>query len=229
MIKVAQCWDDGVITDIRLIEILRKYNAKATFNLCPGTHADERREPCWMPKGYSGWSCRGFHGGKPALNELKEIYSGFKVASHCMRHECAGQLPDDLFLKAALDARHYLEDLFQCECPGFAWPCGRYTETTANALREAGFKYGRTTQYIDDVSQYQHPMVLRSNCHYQNGEFYSLYQKAKEDGNEFFYFWGHSYEMQDSEGMWKQLEDKIQFISEDPDAIWCDVIDIVPK
>ena len=28
---------------------------------------------------------------------------------------------------------------------------------------------------------------------------------------------------------WKQLEDKIQFISEDPDAVWCDVIDIVTK
>ena len=31
MIRVAQCWDDGVATDIRLTEILRKYNAKATF------------------------------------------------------------------------------------------------------------------------------------------------------------------------------------------------------
>jgi len=41
MIKVAQCWDDGVATDIRLIEILRKYNAKATFNLCPGIMAEE--------------------------------------------------------------------------------------------------------------------------------------------------------------------------------------------
>ena len=41
MIKVAQCRDDGVATDIRLIEILRKYNAKATFNLCPGIMAEE--------------------------------------------------------------------------------------------------------------------------------------------------------------------------------------------
>ena len=29
MIKVAQCWDDGVATDIPLTEILRKYNARA--------------------------------------------------------------------------------------------------------------------------------------------------------------------------------------------------------
>lgn len=229
MIKVAQCWDDGVCTDIRLTEILRKYNAKATFNLNPGLHTEKRQESCWTPKGYSGWSCHGFHGGKLALNELTEVYSGFKVASHCMRHECAGRIPDEIFVKAALDARHFLEDTFQCECPGFAWPCGLYTETTANALLEAGFKYGRTTQYLEDVSQYEHPMVLRSNCHFQAGNFYDLYQNAKENGNEFFYFWGHSYEMMDSEGMWKQLEDKIEFITDDPDAVWCDVIDIVTK
>ena len=35
MIHVAMCWDDGPATDIRLAEIFRKYEAKATFNLCP--------------------------------------------------------------------------------------------------------------------------------------------------------------------------------------------------
>lgn len=229
MIKVAQCWDDGVRTDIQLIEILRKYNAKATFNICPGYHADTPQEAHWVPKEYSGFSYKGFIGGRLSKHELTEVYSGFKVASHCMRHECAGQIPDDIFIKAALDGRHFLEDLFQCECPGFAWPCGQYTPSTADALRAAGFKYGRTTKNVSDVSRFQHPMLLHSNCHYQNMQFYNLYKKAKEDGNEFFYFWGHSYEMQDSEGMWKQLEDKIQYISEDPDAVWCDVIDIVAK
>ena len=229
MIKVAQCWDDGVCTDVHLIEILRKYNAKATFNLCPGNHFDTRQDSHWAPKEYSGWSCRGFFGGKHARHELAEIYSGFKVASHCMRHECAGRNPDELFLKAALDGRHFLEDLFQCECPGFAWPCGLYTQETADALLAAGFKYGRTVENVSDVSKYQHPMILHSNCHFQNQQFYDLYKKAKADGCKYFYFWGHSYEMQDSEGMWKQLEDKIEYITDDPDAVWCDVIDIVTK
>ena len=43
--KVVQCWDDGVITDIRLIEILKKYNAKATFNLNIGLMKPERAFP----------------------------------------------------------------------------------------------------------------------------------------------------------------------------------------
>ena len=36
--KVVQCWDDGVVNDVRLTNLLRKYNAKATFNLNPGNH-----------------------------------------------------------------------------------------------------------------------------------------------------------------------------------------------
>ena len=55
-IKIAQCWDDGVATDIRLIEILRKYQAKATFNLCPGLFQEERIEPHWLEPVGRAWS-----------------------------------------------------------------------------------------------------------------------------------------------------------------------------
>jgi hypothetical protein len=43
MIKVAQCWDDGVLNDLKLTELLRKYNAKATFNLNPALHRYSER------------------------------------------------------------------------------------------------------------------------------------------------------------------------------------------
>ena len=64
MIKVAQCWDDGVYTDIKLIEILRKYNAKATFNLCPGTAGDVTTMPSWRAYDDPSWSYQGFLGGR---------------------------------------------------------------------------------------------------------------------------------------------------------------------
>ena len=40
--KVIQCWDDAVSTDIKLTDILRKYNAKATFNLNAGLIKQEK-------------------------------------------------------------------------------------------------------------------------------------------------------------------------------------------
>lgn len=227
MLKVVQCWDDGVINDIRLTDLLRRWGAKATFNLNPGFHSDERGVNRWAGPGYSGWSCRGFLPGKVGRKEMKEIYSGFRVASHCFRHETVGTLPDDKFVQAAIDARTWLEDLFQCECPGFAWPCGRYTPETCRALREAGFAYGRTTQNSSDVAGCEETMALHPSCHFQANDFYGRYEEAKKTG--IFYFWGHSYEMQEYDELWRQLEMKIQFISEDPDSVWADVIDIVPE
>ncbi len=228
MFKIAQCWDDGVTTDLRLTDIFRKYHAKATFNLNPGLHTDQRAVPQWTPPGYTGWAHKGFQPGKLALSELPDVYRGFRIASHGMKHMNAGEHPDGEFLKDAVDARKFLEDLFQCECPGYAWPCGRYTPSTVEAMLEAGFEYGRTCENTDCVESYSNPMILRSSCHFQDPAFYRKYAEAKARGG-IFYFWGHSYEMMDSEGMWKQLEDKIKFISDDPEAQWIDVIDIVRK
>ena len=53
------------------------------------------------------------------------------------------------------------------------------------------------------------------------------YNKAKADGVKFFYFWGHSYEMFEYDPLWEQLEQKIRMITEDPDAEWANVIDVV--
>jgi len=226
MVRVAQCWDDGVCNDIRLAEMLRKYNVKATFNLNPGLHAEERQEAVWTAPGYTGWSHKGYLPGKLALAELSRVYAGFEVASHCWRHEVPAGISTGVFVKSALDARHFLEDMFQKPCLGFAWPCGQFTPETADALRGAGFAYGRTTRKTDDVGAYQHPMILDASCHFQDNEFYRIFAAAKAK-NGIFYFWGHSYEMLDSEGMWSQFEDKIKFLCDAPEVVWCDVIDLV--
>ena len=225
MLKVVQCWDDGVATDIRLIEILRKYNAKATFNLCPGALEEERIPPYWAQPGYNGWSCRGFFGGHVGKNELYDLYHDFQVASHCWMHECAGVVPDDEFIRAAMDARKYLEDLFGRSCPGFAWPCSRNTPETCELLRENGFAYARIVGTTDDVTAYEDPMLLCPSCHFQDRDFYQRYENAKKTG--VFYFWGHTYEMMDSPRMWDQLEQKIRWITDDPESQWADVIDII--
>ncbi len=224
MVKVACCWDDGVVNDIRLIEILRKYNAKATFNLNPGLHSEDREKPRWVAPGEGGF--RGFVNGKVGLKELKEIYGNFQVASHGWTHKNAGMCPDEEFFKDAMDARHFLEDLFQRECPGYAWPCGRYTDSTAKLLQDAGFRYARTTEYTTAVGKTDAPMRLKSNCHFLDQGFWQKFLDAKASGN-IFYFWGHSYELMDCEGLWRHTEQKFAMLAEDPEVQWIDVIDIV--
>jgi hypothetical protein len=48
--KVVQCWDDGITSDIRLTELLRTYKAAASFNLNVSRH-DPKRKPGWEYKG----------------------------------------------------------------------------------------------------------------------------------------------------------------------------------
>ncbi|MBP1582975.1 MAG: polysaccharide deacetylase family protein [Victivallales bacterium] len=225
-LQVAMCWDDGVTTDIRLISIIRKYGAKATFNLNPGIVPDYTEAPRWLDtRGLNCWN-QGFIPGHVGKADLKTIYGDFCVASHCWKHETLTRgVTLQEFVKAAVDAKHYLEDLFGRDCPGFAWPCGVHSQEAADALRESGFHYGRTCEYTDDLSSVKDPLRLPSNCHFLARDFYQLYSKAKEVGK--FYFWGHSYETLNYEPLWQQLEYKIQYITEDPDAEWVDVIDLI--
>lgn len=226
--KVVQCWDDGVVNDIRLTGLLRKYGAKATFNLNPGTMDPiDRREPHWRRQGEGTNNHNfGFDGGKLSLRDIPEVYAGFELASHCWRHENAGSIPDADWIKSALDARHYLEDAVQRPCPGFAWPCGVTTPETIALLRENGFAYGRSTRSTFDVTDCPEPLAIAANCHFKAPDFWQRYSAAKKTG--VFYFWGHSYELYDCDQIWDNFERMVEYISNDPDAEWANVIDIVP-
>ena len=227
-IKVVQCWDDGVINDIRVIELCRKYGAKATFNLNPGLMGDERGKNRWINEEKGIWSYNGFACGKLAKKDIREVYEGFEVASHCWKHEIADCYPVEEWIRSAVDTRKFLEDIVQKPGPGFAWPCGRTTPETVQALREAGFAYGRTTENVEDITRSEDAMALPSNCHFSNNKFFELYEKAKADNVEVFYFWGHSYEMYEYDKLWERYEYKLKYISNDPDAEWADVADIAP-
>lgn len=224
--KVCQCWDDGIVNDIRLTGMLREHGAKATFNLNTGCMGETRGKNVWVGHDHRGWSYHGFSSGKLALRDIAEVYDGFEVASHCSCHQNAGAMADDEWIAAALEARHVLEDIVQRPCRGFAWPCGRYTPETIRLLRENGFAYGRTTENTYDVTKNKEPLALATNCHFQACDFWDRFERARETG--VFYFWGHSYEMYEYDGLWDSLEDKIRTISQDPGCEWVDVIDIVP-
>jgi peptidoglycan/xylan/chitin deacetylase (PgdA/CDA1 family) len=218
MIKVCQCWDDGVLNDIKVVELCRKYNAKATFNLNPGKHLATTRLT-------DGWQFRDYYPGKLAWSEVKSVYEGFEVASHGMNHLSAGVVDDKAFVADAVAARKVIEDLFQRECRGFAWPCGKYNAATVQMMHEAGFAYGRTTQYRESVLPCEDFMALHSNCHFLNPNFWDIFEKAKPSG--VFYFWGHSYEMMEDADLWKNYEDKLKRLDEDPEVEWINVIDLV--
>ena len=226
-VRVAQCWDDGVFTDIRLTDILKKHKAKATFNLCSGLTTDESVPYQWL-KSEPGKpvTVNSFNSGRVGKDRMMEVYGGFEVASHCDLHENAKTTDPQAFLESAMKSRRFLEDFFQKECRGFAWPYGTYTDETVKLLNEAGFAYGRTVENTDDVLSYVDPLRFVPTCHFLNRQFWQKYELAKNTTG-VFYFWGHSYEMADFDPYWQNFSDMIAYISNDPEAEWVNVVDLL--
>jgi peptidoglycan-N-acetylglucosamine deacetylase len=212
--KVVQCWDDGVNDDIRLIEILRKHGAQATFNLNPATHQAER------------------HGGlnerwkktiqRLSRSELTAVYEGFTIANHSMTHPWPTRIPLAQWRAEVLDARKELQDWFQQSILGFVYPFGDFNDATAEVVREAGHVYARTTKNATPCFPGADPMKLHTDCHFHSIEFWELYEKAKVSGGRVFYFWGHSYELC-TEDEWEAFDTKIARITTDPGAEWAEL------
>ena len=69
MVKIIQTWDDGLVDDIPLIALLRRYGVKATFCLNPGLYRSERS---------LGWIRDGREVRRLAAGELRQVYEGFE-------------------------------------------------------------------------------------------------------------------------------------------------------
>lgn len=217
MIQVVQCWDDGVAEDARLADLLRLHKAKATFNINPSNNDRSKRILGWRNKeGREIW--------RLSLEEMKNVYSGFGVASHTMTHPRPTQIAPEAFRKEAADCRKFIEDFFGREARGFAYPYGDYNEEVKDILREEGFAYARTTKNVENCFPPADPMEFHSNCHFLNPAFWDIFAKAKELGS-VFYFWGHSYEL-DAEEKWDSFDKKIAALNADPDVRWADIIDL---
>jgi peptidoglycan/xylan/chitin deacetylase (PgdA/CDA1 family) len=217
--KIMQCWDDGVANDEPLTALLRKYKAKATFNLNPAlSDKGARRLGTWKYKNL-------FLVDKLSLDEMKELYKGFKVAGHTMTHPHPTKISPEQLKSEMVDCKAFIKDfLGQGKC-GFAYPFGDYDETVKKAVRDAGFLYARTTKNVDGKLPLEDPMELHSHCHFMSPDFWRKYDEVRaQDG--VFYFWGHSYEMMDDKALWDEFEAKLAKISADPKAEWIDIIDL---
>lgn len=215
MMTVVQCWDDGVTADVRLIEILRRHGARATFNLCAGLHEAERKPAGWAYKETEVW--------RLGWNEMRNVYDGFTIANHSLTHPRLEQISVDAACREIAEGRDRLQQFFEQSVPGFVYPFGSYNETVMSAVRKAGHMYARTTQSVGKPFPPENPMAFHPSCHFLAANFWSRYEKAKECG--VFYFWGHAYELI-SEPMWAAFEEMIAGINADPETRWGNVADL---
>lgn len=209
---VTFSYDDGVTQDIRLIELLNKYNLKCTFNL-----NSERM-------GWNGittpFNKRIAHY-RIHPNDIKEIYNGHEIAVHTLTHPNLTQCDEDEIIRQVEKDRLNLSELACYEVVGMAYPCGGVNndDRVAEIIKNnTGVKYSRTITSNESFD-------IQENLYRFNPSVYHLhFDKMMELGKQFtelktetpkiFYIWGHSYEMDLESDYWVKLEEFLKVISQ---------------
>ena len=200
---VTFSFDDAVVEDARMADLLREYQLKATFNVNCGCFGEKDRMPI---------EGRELYHEVIAEEQLSKIYVGQELACHGFHHLSMTDCPEDSALAEAVLDRARLEQLLHRRVRGFAYPYGHYNAGTKAILKKAGFRYARTVDRADSFDLPEDFLAWDASCHIFDPDRDRLWEQflALEPGPyspspKVFYVWGHSYEMTITDG-WADWE-----------------------
>ena len=201
-------YDDGVIYDKRLVEIMQKYGLKGTFNLNGGVMVDNGR--------------------RMDENALVETFrdSGMEVAMHGFRHLMVTACPKTDLIGEFYQDKLRLESVFGTVMRGGAYAYGAYNDETVDILRSLGVEYFRTTKSTGSFALPTDWLRLNPTTHHNGNltELFRAFVEPRADNRPYlmaprlFYLWGHSYEFNDNDN-WNIIEDFGKMVAE-RDDIW---------
>ncbi len=205
-------YDDGVVQDIRLIEILNKNGIKATFNLNSGLFVDESKTA----------KRKGNH---LKLSEAKDLYlpSGHEIAAHGFKHKSLTQISPQEAVYDVIHDREILEKEFGVNVRGMAYANGVFNNSVAQILDNCGIAYSRTTKSTHSFGFPENWLTLHPTCHHNDEKLIKLSEKFVNSSPMFhnvwmLYVWGHSYEF-DNDNNWEQIE-KFAELTGGKDDVW---------
>ena len=192
-------YDDGVVQDIRLVEIMNRYGLKGTFNVSSGLYLPED-------------AVRERYYGRMKLSEAKELYvdSGHEVASHSLTHPFLEKLDSAEVIYEIAEDRKNLEGQYGAIVRGMAYPFGTYSKEVVDILEKCGIRYSRTVNSTYNFNFPENWLILNPTCHHNYEKLDELTERFVETPNrygnaEMFYLWGHSYEF-DNDDNWQVIE-----------------------
>ena len=202
---VTFSFDDGVTQDIRLVEILNKYNLKGTFNL--------NSAKLGLPGDF--WKTDVGDIPRSMLNasQVKELYQGHEVAVHTLTHSNLTTLNDETVIRQVDEDRKALSELCGYPVIGMAYPCGgvNNNDHVAALIKEnTPIRYARTiTSTYTYALQKENLLRFNPTLHFLNEKAEEIVEKflsLETDEPQLLYIWGHSYELDYSESRWENFE-----------------------
>jgi peptidoglycan/xylan/chitin deacetylase (PgdA/CDA1 family) len=197
-------YDDGLEQDKKIIEILKRYNIKGTFNISSGILG--KRTKIGRIGNYGLFDMA--IDKKTVLktsphyiiprDEIAQVYQGFEVASHAYCHEYLSRLPaDKLQFSISEDVRE-LSALVGYQIAGLAYPYGATSDAVVDCLKKNNLQYARTVKSSGSFAFPQDPLRLQPTCWHgakNTLELLDQFIRAEPVTEDLlFYMWGHGYE-----------------------------------
>lgn len=192
-------YDDAIVQDIRLIEIMNKYGLKGTFNINSGWYLPEN-------------TVREKFQGRLKLSEAKKLYSnsGQEVAVHTLNHPFLEKMDTAEIIYEITEDRRAIERDYGKITRGMAYPFGTYNDKVIDVLKKCNIAYARTTKSTYSFEFPEDWLMLHPTCHHNYENLEELIKRFVEKQNkynncEMFYLWGHSSEFDDRDN-WDVIE-----------------------
>lgn len=211
-------YDDGVLQDLRFVELMNRFGLKGTFNLNSEL----------MRTGFAWTHPGGMEVRRLDADTARWLYRGHEVASHTRTHPYMHDLPEAEVLDQLGRDKADLEAMLGVKVAGFAVPFDYYSPMIAECARKCGFEYAR-------MSEFSHCYVPCRDYWFWKTGFYHI-----EPGLEAFVdgfletdeelavcqIVGHSYDL-DAEKLWGTMEKILHWISRAEDVWSCTNLELV--
>ena len=202
---VTLSYDDGVVEDRKLVEILNRHGLKASFHLNSGALGREINL---------------------RADEIAALFRGHEVSAHSVTHPHLGDVPPSQVAWELLEDRRALESLAGYPVRGMSYPFGTYSPAVLEALPVLGIEYARTVASHGGFDVPENLLLWHPTCHHNghNGKDLAAIAEAfftepKRNRLRLLYVWGHSYEFP-RQNNWDAIERFAERVAREKTA-WC--------
>jgi len=122
---ITTSWDDGTVHDLKLAELLSKYELPATFYVA-------KRHPY----------------GSLEESELRVLAQSFELGGHTLNHVVLDSVPDELAEAEIRNSKAWIEQLSGHQCRVFCFPRGKFSNRHVQMVKGARFSGARSVELM---------------------------------------------------------------------------------
>lgn len=192
-------FDDGTVHDLKFIELLNKYNLKASLNLNSGLE-----DFVWY---YNGVPIK-----RLKLNKFVDYFKNHEVCSHSLTHPYLTSLSEEELSYEINQDVYNLECIVKRKINGFAVPFTECNEREIDIIRKnTKIEFIRLSCYASDFIFPSDPYHYKITALYNDKDVYDKINSFSKVDDGLFILCGHSYEFYVNND-WDKIEDILKYI-----------------